>query len=157
MKLLIKQRVFAWGDKYDVYDEWEQPRYFVRTELLALGHQIHVTDRISGQEVGQIRQKLLTLMPQFVLEADGVDRGSLHRELTFLRPRYRLDSMGWTVQGNFIGLDYDVLDRNGQPVMHLSKELFHWGDTYVLDIYAPEQALLCLLVTIAIDAANCNN
>ena len=45
MRLLIKQRVFSWTDTYDVYDEYEHPKYFVKAEFLTLGHQIHVYDR----------------------------------------------------------------------------------------------------------------
>ena len=41
MQLLIKQRVFSWTDTYDVYDEKEEPKYFVKAEFFALGHQIH--------------------------------------------------------------------------------------------------------------------
>lgn len=38
MRLLIKQRVFSWTDTYDVYDENENIRYFVKAEFLSLGH-----------------------------------------------------------------------------------------------------------------------
>ena len=33
MQLLIKQRVFSWTDTYDVYDEHENPKYFVKAEF----------------------------------------------------------------------------------------------------------------------------
>ena len=39
MKLLIKQRVFSWSDTYDIYDENENPKYFVKGEILSLGQQ----------------------------------------------------------------------------------------------------------------------
>ena len=55
MRLLIKQRVFSWSDTYDVYDEEGNVRYFVRAEVFALGHQIHVYDA-AHVEVGMIRQ-----------------------------------------------------------------------------------------------------
>ena len=37
MRLLIKQRVFSWSDTYDIYDENENIRYFVKAEVFALG------------------------------------------------------------------------------------------------------------------------
>ena len=40
MKLLIKQRVFSWTDTYDVYDENENRKYFVKTEMFRMGHQM---------------------------------------------------------------------------------------------------------------------
>ena len=39
MRLLIKQRVFSWTDSYDVYDENENAKYFVKAEFFSLGHQ----------------------------------------------------------------------------------------------------------------------
>ena len=36
MKLLIKQRVFSWTDTYDVYDEYDEPKYFVKAEMFRL-------------------------------------------------------------------------------------------------------------------------
>ena len=40
--------------------------------------------------------------------------------------------------------------------MQAAKELFHWTDTYTLDIVRPEDALLCLMIVLAIDAAKCS-
>ena len=37
MRLLIKQRVFTWSDTYDVYDEYENPKYYVKAEIFAWG------------------------------------------------------------------------------------------------------------------------
>ena len=64
MRLLIKQRVFSWTDTYDVYDEYEHPKYFVKAEFLTLGHQIHVYDQ-SGNEIGMVKQRFPTLLPAF--------------------------------------------------------------------------------------------
>jgi len=41
--------------------------------------------------------------------------------------------------------------------MHISKELFHWGDTYVIDIANPSDELYGMMLVIALDAANCSN
>ena len=63
MKLHIRQRIFSWGDSYDVYDETGEARYEVRSAFFSLGHQIHVYDKRADEgcdEVGSIRQKLFT-------------------------------------------------------------------------------------------------
>ena len=52
MKLLIKQRVFSWGDAYDIYDENGNVKYVVKAEIFALGHQLHVYDA-NGFEIGR--------------------------------------------------------------------------------------------------------
>lgn len=44
-----------------------------------------------------------------------------------------------------------------RTVAHIPKELFRWGDTYVLNFVRPEDEIMVLLLVIAIDAANCSN
>ena len=59
MKLLVKQRVFSWTDSYDVYDENENAKYFVKAEFLSLGHRLHVYD-MAGNELGLIKEKVMS-------------------------------------------------------------------------------------------------
>ena len=70
MRLLIKERVFSFGDTYDIYDEYQNVKYCVKEELLSLGHQLKVFDA-NGKEIAQIKQKLLSFLPQFEIEMDG--------------------------------------------------------------------------------------
>lgn len=156
MELRIKQRVFSWSDTYDVYDESGEARYFVKAEVFSFGHQIHVYDKRSGEEVGSIHQKLFRFLPEFEIVIGGRTVGTIRKEFTFLRPRYQVDFMGWDVQGDFMGWDYEVAD-DGRMVMTASKELFTWGDTYVLRYHSIQDEIPGLMLVIAIDAANCDN
>ena len=156
MQLYIKQRLFSWTDSYDVYDETGEPRYEVRAKLFAFGHQIHVFDKRTGAEVGSIHQKLFAFLPQFDIVVNGRVHGTVRKEFTFLRPRYRVDYRNWEIEGDFMGWDYRVMAGNTQ-IMSISKELFNWTDTYVLRYTNPANELPGLLLVIAIDAANCSH
>ncbi len=154
MKLLIKQRVFSWTDTYDVYDESGSAKYFVKAEFFSLGHMLHVYDA-SEREVGVIRQKLLSLVPVFEIEVGGRTVGRIEKRISLLRQKYDIDYNGWRAEGDFMGWEYDVYNGCG-TVAHITKELFHWGDTYVIDYPDPADELTALLLVIAIDAANCS-
>ena len=67
MLLLIEQRVFSWSDTYDIYDEQGNQKYFVKNELISLGHRLHVYDA-AHNEIGFIKQKLFCLLPTFEIE-----------------------------------------------------------------------------------------
>lgn len=75
--------------------------------------------------------------------------------LPFSNLKYNLDYNGWRCEGDFLAWDY-VVYSGCSAVVHISKELFHWGDTYVIDIANPENEVMALMLTIAIDAANCS-
>ncbi len=154
MQLLIKQRIFSWGDSYDVYDESGQPRYFVKGKVFSLGHQIHIFDKKTGQEVGAIRQKLLTFLPKFEIIMNGYTAGTISREFTVLKPKYRVDFRGWDVNGDFMGWNY-VACRGDHEVLRVSKKLISWSDTYVIEYKNPADEIPALLLVLAIDAANC--
>jgi len=156
MQLMIKQRVFTWTDTYDVYDDSGEARYYVEAEMFAFGHQIHVYDKRSGQEVGSIHQKLFTFLPQFEIVINGQPMGTIRKEFSFLTPKYHVDFHGWQVTGDFLAWDYQVY-QGSHTVMSISKELFHWGDTYVLRYSDVGNEIPGLLLVIAIDAANCDN
>ena len=155
MRLLIKQRVFSWSDTYDVYDQGGEARYYVKAELFSLGHQIHVYDKRSDREIGSIHQKLFTFLPQFEIVIDGRTVGTIRREFSFFIPHYHVDFRDWEVEGDMLGWDYRAC-RGGQQVLTVSKELFHWGDTYVLEYSNAADEIPGLLLTIAIDAVNCS-
>ena len=70
MKFLIKQRAFSWSDTFDIYDEYENKKYFVQAEFLSLGHRLHVYD-MNGHEVGLIKEKVLTFLPELCVEIIG--------------------------------------------------------------------------------------
>lgn len=153
MKLLIKQRVFSWSDTYDIYDEEGEVKYFVKAEFLSIGHRLHVFDR-NGKELGIIREKVLTFLPVFEIEINGVIKGQIKQQFTLLRAKYDVDYNGWYVEGDFLGWNYEVYSGS-EMVVNITKELLHWGDTYVLSFENPENELEGLFLVLAIDAANC--
>lgn len=156
MQLSIRQRIFSWTDSYDVYDENGEARYEVRAEFFSLGHQIHVYDKRTGQEVGSIHEKLFRFLPVFEIVIGGRVQGTVRKELSFLRPRYQVDYRGWDVEGDLLGWDYQVR-QGSRVVMSISKELFQWSDSYILRYSDPASEMPGLLLVLAIDAANCSS
>ncbi len=155
MKLLIKQRVFTWTDTYDVYDELGNPKYYVTTEAFTFGHQIHVYDKHTGQELGSVHQKPWAFLPTFEIVIGGNLMGTVIKEWTLFIHRYTVDFLDWDVEGDIFGWDYDV--RHGdRTVMTVDQEPFAWGDTYALNFCDPADEMPGLLLVLAMDAANCD-
>ena len=155
MKLLFKQRFFSWFDSYDIYDEAGNTVYVVKGEL-AWGHLLRIYD-YNGNEVGHIREKVLTWLPKFEMYIGNSYIGCISKELTFFKPKYRIDYNGWRIEGNWLGWDYTILNFVGQYVASVSKELFNLTDTYVIDVQNPQDALYALMLVLAIDAEKCSS
>ena len=155
MELLIKQRVFSWTDTYDVFDSSQNAKYFVKGDFFSLGHRIRIYDKFTGEELGCVQQRLLTLLPTFDIEIDGQTVGTIRKKFTFFTQDYQVDYRGWDVEGDMLHWDYEVYDR-GRTVMHISKEWLTWGDTYTLSYDDVGDEIPGLLLVIAIDAVNCS-
>ena len=154
MKLLFKQRFFSWFDSYDIYDEAGATLFTVEGQL-SWGHTLHINDA-NGVHIATLKQRLFTFLPKFDLFIGEELVGTITKDFTFFVPAFDVDFNNWRVQGQFMEWDYDILDKFGVQVATVSKELFNWTDTYVIDVRDPDNALCALMVVLAIDAEKCS-
>ena len=158
MRLFLKQKVFSFKDKFSVYDEHGNERYFVEGEFFSLGKKLHVTDRF-GNEVAFIQQKLLSFLPKYYITIGGMQVAEVVKEFTFFKPSYAVKGPDWNVKGDFWDHDYDVFKGN-RVVAAVNKEWFTWGDTYEINIADDVDEIMALSVVLVIDAcleAEANN
>ena len=134
MRLLFKQRFFSWFDSYDIYDDNGATVFTVEGKL-AWGHCLHILNA-AGEHIGTVQQRVLTFLPKFDL--------------------YEFDRCIGTVEGQFMEWDYTIVSASRGTVATIGKELFHWTDTYVIDVADPADALHALMVVLAIDAEKCS-
>ena len=149
MKLYIKQKIFSWNDKFSVFDANGEERYVVEGEFFSWGKKLHVYDS-AQREAAVIRQEVLTFLPKFIVSVDGQEIAEIVKEFTFFKPKYRIDGLGWAIDGDFWDHDYEIT-KNGSTIVSISKEWFTWGDCYELDIESPEDEITALAVVLAID------
>ena len=154
MKLLFKQRLFSWIDSYDIYDEAGNTVYTVKGQL-SWGHCLKIYD-VNGNEVGTVQERIFTMLPKFEIYEEEKYVGCISKEFSFFKPRYNIDYNGWHVEGNFMEWDYDILNLSRRQVAQVSKQLFNWTDTYVIDVNHPQDALSTLMLVLAIDAEKCS-
>jgi uncharacterized protein YxjI len=154
MKLLFKQRFFSWFDSYDIYSESGQRVYTVRGQL-SWGHCLKIYDT-RGNEVGTVKERILTFLPKFELYLGQQYVGCISKELSFFTPRYHIECNGWQVKGDLFEWDYRISDHMGRPIAAISKQLLNWTDTYVIDVANPADALCALMLVLAIDAEKCS-
>lgn len=100
MKLLFRQRAFSWFDSYDIYDENENTVYVVKGQL-SWGHCLKIYDPEEQQELGTVKEEILTWLPKFELYEGETCIGTLKKELTFFKPKYNIDFNGWHVEAMY--------------------------------------------------------
>ncbi len=149
MKLYIKEKVFSWGDKFTVKDEYGNDKYFVQGEVFSWGKKLHVYDSVD-REVAFIKQEVWSLLPRFYVFCGDEQIAEIKKEFTFLFPKYSIQGLGWEIEGRLMAHDYEII-KNGKSIVTISKEWMTWGDSYELNIANPEDEIVALAVVLTID------
>ncbi len=150
MNLYIKQHIFTWGDKFSIFDENGNEKYFVEGEIFSWGKKLHLYD-LSGNELAFIEQEVLTFLPKYHISRNGVDVAEVVKEFTFFKHEYSVNGLGWQVHGDFWDHEYEITD-GGQTVAEVSKEWMTWGDVYEIRFGSGVDEVTALAVVLVIDA-----
>ena len=92
MGLAIRERIFSWTEKYDIYDEEGRPVYHVEGEFFSLGHKFHIYD-LSHNEVAFVKEKAWSFLHKFEIYVAGDLKGTVKEKLSFFKPKYDVDFM----------------------------------------------------------------
>ena len=149
MKLYIKEKVFSWGDKFTVKDEYGNDKYWVQGEVFSWGKKLHVYDSVD-REVAFIKQEIWSILPRFYVFCGDEKIAEIKKEFTFLFPKYSIQGLGWEIEGKLMAHDYEII-KNGKSIVTISKEWMTWGDSYELNIANPEDEIVALAVVLTID------
>ena len=155
MKLYIKEKVFSWGDKFTVKNEFENDKYIVEGEVFSWGKKLHVYD-MRGYEVAFIKQEVWSFLPRYYVFCGDEQVAEIKKEFSFLFPRYSIDGLGWEIEGSFMAHDYEIT-QDGRTIVSISKEWMTWGDSYELNIKNPEDEIVALAVVLTIDCVTESN
>lgn len=154
MKLLFKQRFFSWFDSYDIYNELGETVYVVKGQL-SWGHCLKIYDACNN-EIGTVKERLMTWLPKFEMYLGQRYLGCISKEFTFLKSRFNIDCNGWSIEGDWLEWDYQIIDASQKQIAVITKQIFKWTDTYVIDVMDPRDALCALMLVLAIDAEKCS-
>lgn len=151
MRILIREQVFSWADKFSVTDENGEARYIVEGQFFSWGKKLRVYD-LQEREVAYIEQKAMSFLPRYCVYVGDHLIGEVVKEISFFHPKYSVRGAGWDVEGEFGEHNYTVF-KNDCPVVSIDKDWFTWGDCYTLDISDTQDEIQALALVLAIDCA----
>ncbi len=150
MKLYMKQKVFSWKEKFDIYDVNETEKYYVEGEFFSFNKKLHLYS-LADLEMAYIEEKMWSLLPKYYIYRDDVLKAEVVKEFTFLHPKYTIDAFDWEVGGDFWEHEYEIT-QNGSVIISVSKKWLSWGDTYEIYIKDGVDEINALAVVLIIDA-----
>lgn len=148
-QLYIKQKVFSLAGKFTVKDQQENDVYYVEGSFMKVPKTFSILDA-NREEVALITKKVFSFLPKFFVEVNGEEVLTIKKEFSFFKARYTIEAAGIEVQGNWLDMDFQVL-QHGEVVGKVNKEWFTWGDSYKVQILNEEMETIMIALVIAID------
>lgn len=153
MRLYMKQKLMSLKGDFDIYDEDQQPVYHVEGKMFSVGRKLWVYDSHNHEELAYIEQKVMTLLPKMEVYVKGDYVASIVKKLSFFKPKYEVEGLNWSIEGDIFSYDYQILDPEGYLIAQIQKKYFSWSDTFEFNILEDDvDPVMVIAIILAIDA-----
>jgi uncharacterized protein YxjI len=152
LRFQMRQKLIAVGDDYWIEDGAGNKAFKVDGKALRIRDTWKLEDR-AGHEVATIREKKLSIRDKIRIEFPGGGDATVKKALVGIRDRFHVEVSGGDlkVHGNIVDHEYEI-ERDGHKIAEVSKKWFRVRDTYGVEVLDPQEVVLILAVTVAVDA-----
>ncbi|BCJ39383.1 hypothetical protein GCM10010168_63690 [Actinoplanes ianthinogenes] len=152
---VIRERLFAIGDDFDVLDENGTKVFHVDGKVLSLRNRVVIED-LTGAEVASVHRHLVAMRPTYEVRIGGEKAAEVRKKMfTPFRDKFVIDVPGpddLEMKGNLLDHEY-VIEQGGTEVASVSKRWLTLHDTYAVQITAGIDPLLIIGSVLALDLA----
>lgn len=150
-RLFIKQKVFTMSEKFTVFSETEEPRYYVTGSFMQIPKRFTITD-INNQPIAEITKTTFSWQPKFTVEMNGELVATIRKEFTFFKPKYTIDGAELHVAGDWWDMTFSVTaGPGGDEVAHIRRKRLTWADTYEVEVVDESLEAMIVSLVVAID------
>ncbi len=149
MQLSMKAKSFTFSDKFTIWDEDGNDKYYVVGSMFGSGSHLHIRDT-NGNEVASIREKIITLKPKYYIYVGEEQIGQIVKETTLFKSKYKVSGVDWVIKGDIDDHKYSIM-KDKVTIVSVKKKRFSLTNSYVLDIEDDKDELPALAAVLAID------
>ena len=137
--------------KIDITDEEGNVKYYTKSSVFALKGKTEIMDA-SGNIIAYLEKRPISLHEKhFITMADGRKFTLSNEIFHIIKDITNIEGLGWQLRGNIIGLNFNLLDENGQPVATVGKKLVSIHEKYCIDIYKPQHEQVVAAIVIQLE------
>ena len=137
--------------KIDITDEEGKVKYYTKSSVFALKGKTEIMDA-SDNVIAYLEKRPVSLHEKhFITMADGRKFTLSNEILHIIKDITNIEGLGWQLRGNIIGLNFNLLDENDQPIATVGKKLVSVHDKYCIDLYKPEHEQVVVAIVIQLE------
>lgn len=148
--LFTSSKVMTVHHRIEITDADSKVVYRAETKFPSLHDKTEIYDA-EDRHVAHMEKKIFTLHERHFIRMEDGTAFELSNELFHLiKDITNIEGLGWQLQGNILGLNFELYDANGEIIAVIAQKLLSLHDKYCIDIYRPEheKIVVTILVTL---------
>ena len=137
--------------KINITDEQDNVKYYTRSSIIQIKGKTEIMDP-QGNIIAFLEKKPISLHEiHYITMADGRKFTLSNELLHVIKDVTNIEGLGWKLNGNIIGLNFNLTDENGEAVASVGKRMVSIHDKYTIDIYKPEEEQVIVAIVIQLE------
>ena len=137
--------------RIDITDEADNVKYYTESSFIAIKGKTEIYDA-DGNAVAHLEKKPVSIHEKhYVTMADGTVFTLSNEIFHVIKDVTNIEGLGWQIRGNIIGLSFNLVDENEQPVATIGKKMISIHDKYCIDIYQPDKEAVVVAIVVQLE------
>jgi len=137
--------------RINITDDADNVKYYTKSSIIAIKGKTDIMDA-DGNVVAHLEKKPISLHEiHYVTMADGTNFTLSNELFHIVDDITKIDELGWQLRGNFIGLTFNLLDENNEPIATVRKQMVSIHNKYCIDMYQPKLEPVVVAIVIQLE------
>ena len=138
MRYHLRERAGSLTESFLVRDDRGYEIFEIHGRFFHIGDNLVMRDRATGQELVEIKQRLISLRPSYNIYRDGQHWANVHEQIhLFGGERFKVqgeNGMVFHIQGNLWDWNFAITDQAGNLWGTVGRQFSLFRDSYAVDI-----------------------
>ena len=144
----IDKSFLSFQDKVPVYDQNNREKYLVHGAFM-IGKDYYIED-LNGKELAHVYQKKASPTGKCTIMRDHAEIGEIVPKITLLKPKYVVEGLEWTIEGNFKQDEFVIKDRD-RVIVKVGVCILSKGSAFEINIDDGIDEITALACVLAIE------
>ena len=148
--LFTEQKLADLHQKVEIKDEQGNTLYWTKSAIITIRGKTDIFDP-QGAPVAHLEKKPISLHEKhYITMADGRQFTLSNELFHVIKDITNIQGLDWQLQGNVLGLNFTLFDRNGGPIAAIGQKMVSLHNRYSIDLYQPQYEQIVVAIVIAL-------
>ncbi|MDO5439892.1 MAG: LURP-one-related family protein, partial [Erysipelotrichaceae bacterium] len=137
--------------RINVTDEQEDLKYYTKSSFFQLKGETDIMDA-EDRVIAHLEKKPFSLHEiHYVQMANGQEITLSNELFHVVDDITNIEELGWQMRGNFLSLNFNLVDQKEEPLATVSRKMVSLHDKYCIGIYQPQYEDLIVAIVIQLE------